>query len=120
EPYRPLRSETRVAAPGRTTDAGVVRESHHRHGDGIEYADAVEPHLEAVRAERDVGLGLVSECRAACRFDGDVPLVLGGRVEPRRIGMQDKYGIDSGGTSVAGVLGDVRARERQSEPPDVR
>ena len=41
----------------------------HGDGDGVEHADAVEPHLEAVRAERDVGLGLVSERRAACRFD---------------------------------------------------
>ena len=112
--------EARAEAARGAAAAAIVRQSDHRDGHGVEYADAVAAHVEAVRAERHVGLRLVSEDRGACGRPDDVPLLLGGRVESRGLGLPDEYRVDSGGPAVDGRVGDVRAGRGQRQSADLR
>ena len=57
---------------------------------------------------------LVSEHRGACRRPDDVPLLLGGWIESRRLGLPDEYRLDSRGAAFHGRVGDLRLGRRQS------
>ena len=101
--------------PGFDREAQTDRQRHRK-----QHPDGIQADLEAVRAERHVGLRLVSEHRRTRRRHDGHPLLLGGRPQSRRLGLPDEHRLDSGRPSVDRRLGHVWAGQRQPQPAFVR
>ena len=85
----------------------------HRHGHRQQHAHAVQAHVQAVRAERHLGVRLVSGYREARRrYDRD-PLLLGRWPESRRLGLPDEHRLDPRRPALAGRVGHLRTRHRE-------
>ena len=101
---------------GKPIPDSIGKPSQTSRGTGAQHPDGLPPQMETVRPERHVGLRLVRERRRTRgRHDGH-PLLLGRRVESRRLRLPDEHRVDPGGTAVDGRLGDVRPGHGQQEP----
>ncbi len=118
QPCGPVRSEADLDEAPRTASAGFVQASGDGDGShGLHAAAGLETPIHAARPVGPVGQRLVSAYRHLCRRPRRHPQLLGGWPQSRRKCRPDEHRQHPRRSAVPRLVGALRSRQRQRQPP---